>query len=212
LKYFNALRDVSRMQQWCVFALFLFPLRPPIGYPRIMIWNSPNILTVLRLRAAPGVAVMFLYFHRPLADWFALTLFVTAAVTDWFDGYLARLWKQESKFGTMLDPIADKALLGSSLVTLSYLGEIDWWITIAILAREFAVTLYRVIVVKNKVIPASRSGKVKTILQGIAIGAVLAPFEIWVQAWSFVEQGLLFLALGSTLISGVQFFVAVSKK
>ena len=80
------------------------------------------------------------------------------------------------------------------------------------MAREFAVTLYRVIVVKNKVIPASRSGKVKTILQGIAIGAVLAPFEIWVQAWSFVEQGLLFLALGSTLISGVQFFVAVSKK
>ena len=62
-----------------------------------MKWNLPNILTLLRLVAAPGVAVMFLYFTRPYADWFALVLFVGAAVTDWFDGYLARAWGQETQ-------------------------------------------------------------------------------------------------------------------
>ena len=70
-------------------------------------WTTPNILTALRLIAAPAVAVMFLYFKRPYADWFALLLFVGAAITDWFDGFLARAWSQETKLGAMLDPIAD---------------------------------------------------------------------------------------------------------
>ncbi|EAU45161.1 CDP-diacylglycerol--glycerol-3-phosphate 3-phosphatidyltransferase [Salipiger bermudensis HTCC2601] len=77
-----------------------------------MRWTLPNTLTALRLLAAPGVAVMFLYFSRPLADWFALLLFISAAVTDWFDGYIARTWSLESKLGAMLDPIADKAMGG----------------------------------------------------------------------------------------------------
>ena len=84
-----------------------------------MTWTLPNILTTLRLLAAPGVAVMFLYFTRPWADWFALVLFVGAAITDWFDGYLARLWKQESRFGAMLDPIADKAMVVIALVVIT---------------------------------------------------------------------------------------------
>lgn len=176
--------------------------------------NIPNSITIVRILLAPVFVYLLLVSPNPNSwqHWLATFVFVLAISTDGIDGAVARRTGKITNLGKILDPIADKALLGSSLVTLSYLGEIDWWITIAILAREFAVTLYRVIVVKNKVIPASRSGKVKTILQGIAIGAVLAPFEIWVQAWSFVEQGLLFLALGSTLISGVQFFVAASKK
>ena len=68
-----------------------------------MKWNIPNILTVFRLIAAPGVPVMFLYFARPWADWFALALFIGAAVTDWIDGYLARAWGQESHFGAAMD-------------------------------------------------------------------------------------------------------------
>ena len=85
--------------------------------------NLPNILTILRLAAAPGIVIMFLYFHRPLADWFALILFVLAAVTDFVDGYLARAWKQESKLGTMLDPIADKAMVIIALSSLrGFLG------------------------------------------------------------------------------------------
>ena len=90
-----------------------------------MRWTLPNILTILRLLAAPGVAVMFLYFQRPWADWFALVLFVLAAITDFLDGYLARAWKQESRFGAMLDPIADKAMVVIALVIIVGLSTAD---------------------------------------------------------------------------------------
>jgi CDP-diacylglycerol--glycerol-3-phosphate 3-phosphatidyltransferase len=83
-----------------------------------MTWNIPNILTMVRLIAAPGLVLMFLYFTRPWADWFALTLFVSAALTDWIDGYLARAWKQETKLGAMLDPIADKAMVVIALLMI----------------------------------------------------------------------------------------------
>ncbi|MGJ8615302.1 MAG: CDP-diacylglycerol--glycerol-3-phosphate 3-phosphatidyltransferase [Sulfitobacter sp.] len=108
-----------------------------------MKWNLPNILTLLRLVAAPGVAVMFLYFTRPYADWFALALFVMASVTDWLDGYLARAWKQETKLGAMLDPIADKAMVVIALMVI--IGFSSWspWLVLpatVILFREVFVS------------------------------------------------------------------------
>jgi CDP-diacylglycerol--glycerol-3-phosphate 3-phosphatidyltransferase len=108
-----------------------------------MKWNLPNILTLCRLIAAPGVAVMFLYFTRPYADWFALILFVLAAITDWFDGYLARAWKQETKLGAMLDPIADKAMVVIALMVI--IGFSSWspWLVLpatVILFREVFVS------------------------------------------------------------------------
>ncbi len=108
-----------------------------------MTWNLPNTLTALRLLAAPGVAVMFLYFTRPYADWFALLLFVGAAVTDWFDGYLARLWKQETKLGTMLDPIADKAMVLVALMVIVGYSSMSPWLVLpatVILFREVFVS------------------------------------------------------------------------
>lgn len=108
-----------------------------------MTWNLPNSLTVLRLVAAPLVAVMFLYFTRPWADFFALFLFLTAAITDWFDGYLARAWKQETKIGAMLDPIADKAMVVIALaVILGYSTMTPWLVLPAtvILFREVFVS------------------------------------------------------------------------
>ncbi|MGJ5618208.1 CDP-diacylglycerol--glycerol-3-phosphate 3-phosphatidyltransferase [Sulfitobacter sp. MF3-043] len=108
-----------------------------------MKWNLPNILTLLRLVAAPGVALMFLYFTRPYADWFALILFVLASVTDWLDGYLARAWKQETKLGAMLDPIADKAMVVIALMVI--IGFSSWspWLVLpatVILFREVFVS------------------------------------------------------------------------
>lgn len=108
-----------------------------------MKWNLPNFLTLLRLLAAPGVAVMFLFFSRPYADWFALILFVTAALTDWLDGYLARSWKQETKLGAMLDPIADKAMVVIALMVI--IGFSSWspWLVLpatVILFREVFVS------------------------------------------------------------------------
>ncbi|MEQ6248921.1 CDP-diacylglycerol--glycerol-3-phosphate 3-phosphatidyltransferase [Sulfitobacter sp. HNIBRBA3233] len=108
-----------------------------------MTLNFPNSLTVLRLLAAPAVAVMFLYFTRPYADWFALLLFVSAAVTDWFDGYLARSWKQETKLGAMLDPIADKAMVVIALMVIVGFSSWSPWLILpatVILFREVFVS------------------------------------------------------------------------
>ena len=110
-----------------------------------MKWNLPNILTLARLIAAPMVAVMFLYFTRPYADWFALILFLSAAITDWFDGYLARAWKQETKLGAMLDPIADKAMVVIALMVIVGYSNQNWtpWFVLpatVILFREVFVS------------------------------------------------------------------------
>jgi len=108
-----------------------------------MIWTVPNILTILRLFAAPAVALMFLYFTRPYADWFALILFVAAAITDFVDGYLARAWKQESKLGTMLDPVADKAMVIIALLVITGISGMNPWIllpTTVIMFREVFVS------------------------------------------------------------------------
>ena len=108
-----------------------------------MTLNVPNILTILRLLAAPGVVIMFLYFHRPLADWFALVLFVSAALTDFLDGYLARAWKQESKLGAMLDPIADKAMVVIALLVITGFSGMNPWILLPatlIMFREVFVS------------------------------------------------------------------------
>jgi CDP-diacylglycerol--glycerol-3-phosphate 3-phosphatidyltransferase len=141
-----------------------------------MVWTIPNTLTLLRLLAAPGVAVMFLYFHRPWADWFALALFVGAAVTDWFDGYLARLWKQESKFGAMLDPIADKAMVLIAIMVLTgYNGMNPWLIlpaTIIMFREVFVSGLREYLGVKAGLLKVTRIAKLKTTAQMVAIAAL----------------------------------------
>jgi Phosphatidylglycerophosphate synthase len=111
-----------------------------------MVWTIPNILTFLRLMAAPGVAIAFLYFTRPYADWFALVLFVTAAATDWFDGYLARAWGQTTKLGAMLDPIADKAMVVIALMVFMCYSSYSAWLVLpatVIVFREVFVSCLR---------------------------------------------------------------------
>lgn len=141
-----------------------------------MTWTVPNILTVIRLLAAPGVAVMFLYFHRPWADWLALSLFVSAAVTDWFDGYLARAWKQESKFGAMMDPIADKAMVVIALVIITGYSGMNPWLILpvtAILFREVFVSgLREFLGAKAGLLKVTKLAKWKTTAQMVAIAVL----------------------------------------
>ncbi len=141
-----------------------------------MKWTIPNTLTTMRMLAAPGVPVMFLYFHRPLADWFALALFVSAAITDYFDGYLARLWKQESKFGTMLDPIADKAMVVIALLILTgYSGMNPWLIlpaTVILFREVFVGGLREYLGSKAGLLKVTRLAKWKTTAQMIAIAVL----------------------------------------
>lgn len=141
-----------------------------------MRWTIPNILTVLRLLAAPGVAVLFLYFHRPFADWFALALFGLAALTDFFDGYLARLWKQESRLGAMLDPIADKAMVVIALLVITGYSGMDPWLILpasVILFREVFVSgLREFLGDRSRLLQVTRLAKWKTTAQMIAIAVL----------------------------------------
>ena len=104
-----------------------------------MTLNLPNMLTLLRLVAAPGVPLMFLYFSRPFADFAALALFIIAAVTDWFDGYLARRLGQVSEFGRKFDPTVDRLLFIVALVAIIIDGAAPIWFCVAVLVRELLV-------------------------------------------------------------------------
>lgn len=143
-----------------------------------MNWNIPNILTLLRLCAAPGVAVMFLYFARPWADWFALILFVSAAITDYIDGYLARAWKQESKFGAMLDPIADKAMVIIALLVITGFSGMNPWIllpaTVIIFRETFVSGLREFLGDTAGLLKVTNLAKWKTTAQMVAIAVLFA--------------------------------------
>ncbi len=143
-----------------------------------MRWNLPNFLTVLRLLAAPGVAVMFLFFIRPWADWFALALFVIAAVTDILDGYLARAWKQESKFGAMLDPIADKAMVIIALLVITGFSGMNPWILLPatlILFREVFVSgLREFLGATAGLLKVTKLAKWKTTAQMVALAVLFS--------------------------------------
>ncbi len=147
-----------------------------------MTWTIPNILTTLRLLAAPSVVLLFLYFTRPWADWFALLLFIGAAVTDWIDGYLARTWKQETKFGAMLDPIADKAMVVIALVLIAGLSGthrpdgMDPWIllpaTVIIFREVFVSGLREFLGDTAGTLKVTKLAKWKTTAQMVAIGVL----------------------------------------
>ena len=143
-----------------------------------MNWNIPNILTLLRLLAAPGVAIMFLYFTRPWADWFALVLFVVAALTDYVDGYLARAWKQESKFGAMLDPIADKAMVIIALLVITGFSGMNPWIllpaTVIIFRETFVSGLREFLGDTAGLLKVTNLAKWKTTAQMVAIAVLFA--------------------------------------
>lgn len=143
-----------------------------------MIWTIPNILTVIRLVAAPMVALMFLYFTRPYADWFALVLFVSAAFTDWLDGYLARSWRQETKLGAMLDPIADKAMVVIALMVIIGFSSWSGWLVLpatVILFREVFVSGLREFLGDTAgTLKVTKVAKWKTTLQMVAIAVLFS--------------------------------------
>jgi cardiolipin synthase len=143
-----------------------------------MHWTLPNILTVLRLLAAPGVAILFLYFTRPYADWFALLLFVSASITDYFDGHLARNWKQETKLGAMLDPIADKAMVVIALMVIIGYSSMSPGLVLPatmILFREIFVSgLREFLGSSSQTLKVTGLAKWKTMAQMVAIATLFS--------------------------------------
>jgi CDP-diacylglycerol--glycerol-3-phosphate 3-phosphatidyltransferase len=174
--------------------------------PAVSAWNIANYLTVLRLLLVPVFLVVLL--HEDGQDtawrWAAATIFLIAAWTDRIDGQLARSRGLITSFGKMADPIADKALTGGAFVALSVLGELDWWITLVVLGRELGITLLRFFVIRHGVMPASRGGKLKTILQATALVMYLLPLTgllASLRAWVMV------LAVVVTVVTGLDYVV-----
>lgn len=147
------------------------------GYHGSMTWTLPNILTVGRLLAAPSVALVFAILPRPLADWIALVLFIGASLTDFLDGYLARAWNQTSKFGAMLDPIADKAMVITALAVIIALSALDPLVlipTALILFREVFVSGLREFLGADAgKLAVTKLAKWKTTAQMVAIAVLL---------------------------------------
>ncbi len=171
--------------------------RNPPASPRLV--NLPNGLTVLRLFLVP-VFVAFLVAGGTASRVVAFFVFGVASVTDLLDGQLARRSGMITDFGKIADPIADKALTGSALITLSALGDLPWWVTIVILVREVGVTLLRFWVIRHGVIAASRGGKIKTVLQIIAISLYILPVSI-----DWVRSAAMAAAVAVTLVTGVDY-------
>jgi CDP-diacylglycerol--glycerol-3-phosphate 3-phosphatidyltransferase len=172
--------------------------------PKVSTWNIANQLTIVRLLLVPGVIALLLADGGHSHGW-RIAAFVggfVAGVTDRYDGRLARSRGLETSFGTIADPIADKALTGGLLITLSSLGDLPWWVTVVILVREVGVTGLRFWVIRHGVIPASRGGKVKTLLQGLAIGFYILPFD---GVFGSVRWWFMAVAVAVTLITGVDY-------
>ncbi|MEU6988445.1 CDP-diacylglycerol--glycerol-3-phosphate 3-phosphatidyltransferase [Streptomyces sp. NPDC046324] len=159
------------------------------------LWNIANILTMIRLVLVPGFVLLLLQDggHDPVWRAWAWAAFAVAMITDIFDGHLARTYNLVTDFGKIADPIADKAIMAAGLICLSSLGDLPWWVTVVILARELGITLMRFWVIRHGVIPASRGGKMKTLAQGTAVGMYvlvltgpLATLRFWVMAVAVV--------------------------
>lgn len=170
-------------------------------------WNSANAVTLARIAVVPFFAWALLADGGHTVTWrlVATALFVLAAATDRVDGYLARKYDLVTDLGKLLDPIADKLLIGAALVLLSALGDLPWWVTIVILARELGITLMRFAVLKYTVMPASRGGKLKTVLQSVAISIFLLPLDQmpgWITVLGWI---VLVVALLVTVVTGVEY-------
>lgn len=169
--------------------------------------NVANALTGVRFILVP--VFLFALFagdgHETFWRITAFVVFVTAVITDHLDGALARSYGMVTEFGTLADPLADKALIGAALIGLSMLGDLPWWVTVVILVRELGVTALRFAVLRRGVIPASRGGKLKTLVQGVAIGLFVLPLS---GAWLTAAWIIMLVAVVLTVLTGVDYFVS----
>ncbi|MBV8789028.1 MAG: CDP-diacylglycerol--glycerol-3-phosphate 3-phosphatidyltransferase, partial [Mycobacterium sp.] len=139
-------------------------------------------------------------------------IFALACITDRLDGLLARNYGMATEFGAFVDPIADKTLVGSALIGLSMLGDLPWWVTIVIMAREVGVTVLRLLVIRRGVIPASWGGKVKTVVQVLAIGLFILPWTTTPGPFRVAAAVVMGIAIVLTVITGIDYVVSTVRE
>lgn len=172
--------------------------------------NIANLLTCVRLVLVPVFLFALFYAggHDTASRIVAFAVFAVAVITDHVDGQVARLRDEVTEFGKLADPIADKALMGAALIGLSVLGDLPWWVTILILAREIGVTVLRFAVLRHGVIPASRGGKLKTLVQAVAIGLFILPLA---GAWHGAAWAAMWVAIVLTVVTAVDYIVSATR-
>ncbi len=173
-------------------------------------WNLPNVLTTVRIIMVPLFVWLMVvggpHGHDSLsARWWALTVFILAMITDWLDGSIARSRNLITSFGKIADPIADKLLTGSAFVMLSLLGELWWWVTIVILVREWGITIMRFFVMKYGVMAAGKGGKLKTVLQTVALVLLVMPLG-QLGSWALIPGYVVMAAVVViTVVTGLDY-------
>lgn len=187
------------------------PASPVVPATGPSAWNVANLLTVVRLLLVPVFGWLLLIDdgRDPRYRWASFGVFALAMLTDRIDGDLARSRGLVTNVGKVLDPIADKALVTMALVGLSVVGEVWWWVTVVVLVREWGITAVRFWVIRHGVMAAGRGGKVKTLLQTVAIGFYLWPR--WTLPapgfWDAVAAVTLGAAVVVTVLTGVDYLV-----
>lgn len=162
---------------------------------------TPNFITVMRLVFIPVGAYTLFKNGGDDATWqyISWVVFFTLGMSDVLDGKLARSRGAVTEFGKFLDPVADKVMIGTAMVSLSILDRLPWWITIVILGREVAITIFRVAVIKNGVIPANKGGKIKATMQGFGVGFYVLPLH---QSLLWFRDGFMYATVAITLVTG----------
>jgi CDP-diacylglycerol---glycerol-3-phosphate 3-phosphatidyltransferase len=195
------------------------PPSPPSGFrgrvvasgtSQVSNGNIANIITVVRILLAPLFVWLVLLDDGEHGIWrfVAAGLFIAAIATDGLDGALARKRNLVTNSGIILDPIADKILIGGALIALAFVAELPWWVVIVILAREMGITLFRLMVLSNRVIPASRGGKLKTVLQAVTLSSWLVPTWLLLGSWVFILNWVLMGAvIVVTVATGLDYLV-----
>lgn len=165
---------------------------------------TPNTLTVTRILLIPSGVYTLFYDGGDNATFqlISYAIFFTLGMTDIVDGRWARQSNRITPLGTFLDPVADKALIGAAMISLSILDRFPWWITILILTREIGITLFRLLVIKNGVIPASKGGKLKTLMQNFGVGFFILPLPSWLD---WFKYGFISVAIILTITSAYDY-------
>jgi CDP-diacylglycerol--glycerol-3-phosphate 3-phosphatidyltransferase len=173
--------------------------------------NLPNTLTILRLFAVPFCCYALFKNGGDDSLWriIAWTGFFLTGLTDFFDGRIARSRKQITSLGTLLDPIADKVAIGAAMIGLSMQGKLWWWVTALILVREISVTILRLTVIKDGVIPASKGGKLKATFQGFGVGFYILPLPSWLH---IPRDAFMAVAIYLTITTGYEYFKKVAQR
>lgn len=170
-------------------------------------FNLPNQLTILRVVLIPAFLI-FLYFDRPMTNVIAAIIFTIASITDFVDGYLARKYNIVTDLGKILDPVADKILVASSLIALMELGRVEGVVVILLLSRDFAVGALRDLSAsKGKIIAAGFSGKLKTVFQMIAVGFLIYKNDLVGIDIFFIGKILIYLSVLLSIYSGIEYYI-----